>query len=279
MADLQTKFETEKKEAEIEILAGKLQVQSLKLKNSRNIMLSLIGIFILSVLLAWLIFRQNKLKTERMAIQLEQKLLRSQMNPHFIFNSLTTIESFIYEKQPKEAGRYLSDFARLMRLILENSSEESIPLIKEIKTLEYYLQLQKLRLDGNLTYSIRTKGIEDVESINIPPMLTQPFIENSIEHGIKGIASDGHIDIEFELINDDTLRIQVTDNGIGINSALQNNSESMYKHKSMAVQITKERLLVLNKSKKQKVTFAISDISDENNLQSGTKVVFTIPVF
>jgi len=235
-------------------------------------------LFLLSVVIAWLVVRQNKLKFEQTSLQLEQKLLRSQMNPHFIFNSLTSIESFIYENQPKEAGKYLSDFARLMRLILENSSEEFIPLNKEIKTLEYYLVLQKLRLENTLTYSIKTDGIEDIESINIPPMLTQPFIENSIEHGIRGSKVNGHIDIEFTMIDKDQMQIQVTDNGQGIDNKSRLNNERKEDHKSMAMQVTKERLQVLNKSKRQKVTFSISDISNSDANKTGTKVIFTIPL-
>jgi tetratricopeptide (TPR) repeat protein len=274
---MQIKFETERKEKENVILGSKLKVQSLKLSNNRYLMFGLGSLLILSVVSAGLVVRQNKLKSKQASLQLEQKLLRSQMNPHFIFNSLTTIESFIYENQPKEAGRYLSDFARLMRLILENSLEEYIPLDKEIKTLEYYFVLQKLRLEDNLTYAICTDGIEDLENINIPPMLTQPFIENAIEHGFRGISKDGHIEVEFK-ITGRQLQVQITDNGRGINSALQEVSASTGKHRSMALQITRERLMVLNRSKKQKVTFTISDISDEADHTTGTRVVFTIPL-
>jgi len=278
VAEMQTKFETAKKEKENVILAGKLKVQSLELSKNRYLMFGLGSLFLLSIIIAWLVVRQNKLKFEQTSLQLEQKLLRSQMNPHFIFNSLTSIESFIYENQPKEAGKYLSDFARLMRLILENSSEEFIPLNKEIKTLEYYLVLQKLRLENNLTYIIKTDGLDDIESIYIPPMLTQPFIENSIEHGIRGSEINGHIEIEFKMIDKDELQIQVTDNGRGIDSESKTYNEKKESHKSMALHITQERLQVLNKSKRQKVTFSISDISHSAADKTGTMVIFTIPL-
>ncbi|MEP7265916.1 MAG: tetratricopeptide repeat protein [Bacteroidota bacterium] len=274
---MQTQFETERKEKENVILESKLKVQTLELMNNRYLLSGLGLLLILSVITASLLMRQNKLKAKQESLQLEQKLLRSQMNPHFIFNCLTTIESFIYENQPMEAGRYLSDFARLMRLILENSQEEYIPLNKEIKTLEYYLSLQKLRLEDHLTYEITTEGIDDPEGIDIPPMLTQPFIENAIEHGFRGISKEGHIDVAFHLIGRDKLQVQVTDNGRGINTTLQDNTNTR-KHKSMALQITKERLMVLNKTKKQKVEFSISDISDEANSMTGTRVLFTIPL-
>ncbi len=278
LTEMQTRFETEKKEQENKILSGQLQVQELELSKKRNQMIGLSILLLLFVLITRLIIRQNKLQHKQTTVIMKQKLLRTQMNPHFIFNSLTTIESFVYENQPKEAGKYLSDFARLMRLILENSAEEYIPLSKEIKTLEYYLLLQRLRLENNLTYRIVTDGIENINNVHIPPMLTQPFIENAIEHGFRNSKKTGNIDIEFANLDDSILQIKVTDNGIGIGNESGKKNESKAKHKSMAIDITKERLLVLNKSKKQKVTFVISDISVPGSSDSGTMVLFTIPL-
>ncbi len=273
---LRAKFETEEKEKENTILSDKNKIQFLQLKNKNYVMLSLGLLFLITVIVSMLLFRQNKLRSEQKAIQLEQKLLRSQMNPHFIFNSLATIESFIYENEPKEAGRYLSDFARLMRLILENSTVEYISLSKEIKTLEYYLTLQKLRLDDNLKFTIYVDENLDSELVMVPPMLTQPFIENAIEHGFRGSTQTGNILVSFKQLNEQLL-VEVEDNGIGINKAMQT-EEKNKKHKSMAMQITKERLSVLNRSKKQKLTFSISDISDSDKQTTGTKVVFSIPL-
>ncbi len=276
LSHIRTKFETEEKEKENTILSDKNKIQFLQLKNKNYLMLSLGLLFLITVIVSMLLFRQNKLRSEQKAIQLEQKLLRSQMNPHFIFNSLATIESFIYENQPKEAGRYLSDFARLMRLILENSTVEYISLAKEIKTLEYYLVLQKLRLDDNLKFTIHVDENLDSELVMVPPMLTQPFIENAIEHGFRGSQQTGNILVSFKQLNEQLL-VEVDDNGVGINKAMQT-EEKNKKHKSMAMQITKERLSVLNRSKKQKLTFSISDISDSDKQTTGTKVVFSIPL-
>jgi sensor histidine kinase YesM len=130
-------------------------------------------------------------------------------------------------------------------------------------------------MDDNFTYSIDTSLIQDLDDVNIPPMLTQPFIENSIEHGFRGKTNHGHIDVEYKLIGESDLQITVTDNGKGIN---QNPQGAFDSTRPSAIQITKERLLVLNKSKKKKVQFRISDISDENGSETGTKVVFTVPL-
>jgi tetratricopeptide (TPR) repeat protein len=260
---LQTKFETREKEKENIILSDKNQIQALELSRKNYFVSALGGLLLVTLFFAWLLLRQNKFKSQRQALLLEQKLLRSQMNPHFIFNSLATIESFIYEKQPKEAGRYLSDFARLMRLILENSSVEHISLEKEIKTLEYYLVLQKLRLDDNLDYRISIDPAIDPEEVQIPPMLTQPFIENAIEHGFRGSNLTGKIDISFRK-EEQQLVVEVRDNGIGINAAMRN-EEKQIRHKSMAMQITRERLDILNRPKKQKMSFSVTDISENDN--------------
>ncbi len=272
-------FDFAKKEAVTKLekrrLADQNQIQLLQLERRNYSLLGLAILLIIIVITAWLVLQQNKLKSQQKAIQLEQKLLRSQMNPHFIFNALASIESFIYENQPKEAGRYLSDFARLMRLILDNSVSEYITLEKEIKTLEYYLSLQKLRLENNLIYTIDVDDHLDPNDVQIPPMLTQPFIENAIEHGFRGSKQTGKVEISFHL-QSDNLVVIVKDNGIGINKAAEN--EKQKKHKSMAMQITKERLAALNKSKKQKLSFSISDISGENSENTGTKVVFSIPL-
>jgi LytS/YehU family sensor histidine kinase len=283
-------FEFEKKVALAKLEREKEQVLSAAALNRQRVVknIALAGaIFLLAAGLTIFVFykrrrdaeeRRNTAEFNAQVSDTEMKALRSQMNPHFIFNSLTTIESFVYENQPKEAGKYLSDFARLMRLILENSSEEYIPLNKEIQTLEYYLALQKLRMDNNLTYSIVTDGIEDIHNIDIPPMLTQPFIENAIEHGFRNSTKSGNILIEFSNIDDKQLQIKVTDNGKGIDNEQPADSTNKEAHKSMAINITKERLLVLNKSKKQKVTFVIANVSALGRQATGTEVLFTIPL-
>lgn len=216
------------------------------------------------------------IKAQKLLAQFEQKLLRIQMNPHFIFNSLASIESFIYEHQPKEAGVYLSNFSRLIRLILENSASEYIPLEKEIETLNFYLSLEKLRLNDNLEYSIEVDKTINPDEIHLPPMLTQPFIENAIEHGFRGIEQKGVINVLFSL-NDHCLKVEVTDNGIGIAQA-QQQKELHSHHKSLAMQITQERLNLLNKSKKRKLDFTVTDLLNSEGENKGTKIIFTIPL-
>lgn len=274
--EMNAKYDSEKKIIENKTLTQKNKIQALTISNSRYMIIALVVFVLLVVGFGFLIFKQNKLKAQQLNMQFEQKLLRTQMNPHFIFNSLASIESFIYEHEPKIAGVYLSKFSRLMRLILENSASEFISLDQEIEILNYYLSLQKLRLDDQLDYSINVQDGIVPEDVLIPPMLLQPFIENAIEHGFRGNKNKGKVVINFELVQD-VLSVTITDNGIGIVKA-QQETDAFKTHKSMALKITNERLELLNKSKKKKLTFSISDISNHENGLSGTEVKFSIPL-
>jgi tetratricopeptide (TPR) repeat protein len=272
--ELETKYESEKKETENQALIQQARIQTLEVTKGKYLSGGLTLLLMLFIIVAFLIIRQNKFKAKQQAIQLEQKLLRSQMNPHFIFNSLTSIESFVYKNEPKAAGRYLSDFARLMRLILENSREEYVSLEKEIQTLRYYLDLQKLRHEDHFDYTIEVSENIDTNETEIPPMLAQPFIENSIEHGLKGINQKGLINIRFYL-TDGELIFEVQDNGIGFKKSLTMKDQNS-EHKSFASTITLERLQILNK-KNKKITMIMEDINDQLKNITGAKVTFTIP--
>jgi tetratricopeptide (TPR) repeat protein len=273
ITEMQEKYNAEKKEKENIILSNKVQLQSFDLKNKRVQIGLLSAVIIFIVLFAILYIRQSRLKATHAALLLRQQLLRSQMNPHFLFNALSAIESFIYEKKPAEAGKYLSDFAKLTRMILEFSEQEFITLKKEIESLTYYLELQKLRMEDKFSYNVTAKIDGDIAGILIPPMLTQPFIENAIEHGLKNIEN-GVIEIEYTMLSSQELKISIHDNGIGIRSKNLNGHERSLR--PTAIQITKERLLVINKFRRKKVNFNIT--TDNGATTSGTSVEFTIPV-
>jgi LytS/YehU family sensor histidine kinase len=276
ISELQVKYDTEKKEAENNDLLKKNELQALTIRSNRYLFAGLLSLLLIVVLAAWLVIRQNRLKAAQQAVYLEQRLLRTQMNPHFIFNSLASIETFIYDHQPKEAGVYLSSFARLMRLILENSSSDMITLEKELEILNYYLSLQKLRMDGNLEYSIDVAPNIHPDEISLPPMLLQPFLENAIEHGFRGNKETGRIKVSF-VLEKESLEIHVTDNGIGISTAQQQKNDHNT-HRSMAMQITLERLAYLNKNKKHKLFFTVADLRNEEKGITGTTVFFSVPL-
>jgi tetratricopeptide (TPR) repeat protein len=182
---LEAEFEDEMKQKEIDRLRKDNEFRLIRMHQTRMLYTG-IGSLLMILLLTILFWLQRKrFKSDRKALVLEQKLLRSQMNPHFLFNALTGIQNFIVAQKPDKASIYLSKFANLVRNILDNSVEELVPLEKEISTIENYLELQKVRYAGKFDYHIEIDDNLDPETVMIPPMLAQPFIENSIEHGIK----------------------------------------------------------------------------------------------
>jgi tetratricopeptide (TPR) repeat protein len=276
IAETEAKYEFEKKAREIESLRQENRIQELKLNENRIITYSLAGISFTILIIALLLIQRGRIYAIKRNAELEQKLFRTQMNPHFIFNALNAIQSFIYKNEPAEAGKYLSNFARLIRLVLNNSREDFIPLDSEIRTLDYYLQLQRLRFNNKFDFTIKIDPAIHRELIMVPPMLAQPFIENSIEHGIQHLASKGNIAISFNLTNG-WLYFNVEDNGIGISQTKINSSEQYNRHESLALSITEERLKLLNKSKQQKIELSIVELTSENHETRGTSITFNIP--
>ncbi|MDB4303324.1 tetratricopeptide repeat protein [Desulfosarcina sp.] len=272
--EMEVKYNSEKKEQELALLKEKHEVQKLKLnRRNRVYITSLIGISLLLVII-YVLFRNRQLKAVHRSIELEQKLMRSQMNPHFIFNSLIAIQSYIYKKEAVKAGDYLARFAELIRITLENSREEFVLLAKEIKMLNAYLELQELRFENKFDYQIETGQGMDTSSTMIPPMMAQPFIENAIEHGLRHKSSKGYVKITFRQ-EIEFIECTVEDNGVGREKSKELSQRK--EHKSMATSITTERLKILSKKAKQKFTFEIIDIADQTSATVGTRVIFSIP--
>ena len=217
----------------------------------------------------------HQLKLKHKSARFEQRLLLSQMNPHFVFNSLSAIQSFIYTNDVSEASDYLSDFSRLMRLILENSRSEEVALSREIQALRLYLRLQKLRFFDKFEYEIITDPAIVMQRVMIPPMLIQPFIENSIEHGIMHKREKGFLTLEINLC-DGHLEAIVTDDGVGIARSGEINAGRNNDHRSMATAITNERLHNLYKRGRKNAGIKISDRLGTDGAE-GTRVVLKIP--
>lgn len=274
-ASLQKQFgyEAEKKEQENVVLTQKNEIQQLELSRRGYFLYGMTALIILVIGFSFIFLRQNRIITRQKTMKLEQRLLRSQMNPHFIFNSLTAIQSFIYKNEPKESGKYLAAFARLVRAILENSREEYITLSREVQWLDNYLKLQQLRFENKFDYSIRVPEDMDLETTLLPPMLTQPSIENALEHGLKHIDYKGFVDVEFKKENN-YLIVSVKDNGVGISAPKAvSTDEKAGKHTSLATVITRERLELLNKRKFRKISFDIRPVEPK-----GTLITFSIPL-
>ncbi|MCD4744767.1 MAG: tetratricopeptide repeat protein [Bacteroidales bacterium] len=283
ITEMQTKYETEKKEGEIEILNKEKEIQSLEINKQKTLKYYTISIAAFLILLGFLLFNRFKLKQEKQQSdiekqkqEIEKKLLRSQMNPHFIFNSLNSINSFITGKDTLTAQSYLTMFAELMRYILENTRKSFIPIEDEIKTLELNLELEKLRFNNKFDFKINITPNIDTENTYIPPMLVQPYVENAIIHGIMNKSSSGNINIDFCKKND-VILCSVIDDGVGRKKANEIKKKTKQKHKSIGLQLTNERLSLLNKQRKSQIAVKITDLTDENGIGTGTKVELSIP--
>lgn len=230
------------------------------------------------VLMLTVHIRLQRILYRKRIIALEQRLLISQMNPHFVFNALTAIQSYIFRNDAYTAGKYLSSFSKLVRLVLENSRQETIPIAKELETIKYYLQLQELRFEGKFEYTINVDPDLDTERLTIPPMLAQPFIENAIEHGIIHLSSKGKIDIRYQL-NGNNLFLEVEDNGIGIDNAMLLSQNKWREHQSLATKISKERIKNYKQNQKQEIEMVILDLKNESSQETrGTLIRFKLPI-
>ena len=257
-------IERQKNEEEIE-----------RLKLSRQLFIA--GIFIGLVIVGFIFYilrlRQEKLKQKKREIELSQSLLRTQMNPHFIFNAMSVIQSYIYANDPDKSSQFLVNFSRLIRLILENSPKEFIPIELEIEILEKYLQAQKMRFENRFTYTIEVEESLLNEGAMVPPMITQPFVENSIEHGQLHTIKGGHITITI-CEKEAMIQIQITDNGVGRKGAQK--TKKIKSHKSMAINITKERIEIINFKYKKQGSILMEDL--DKTKQTGTVVTILLPL-
>jgi len=272
--ELKAQFETERKDQQILLLSQQNELSELRMQQNRYFLAGLAGLIILMLAVVYVMIKQNKLRSEQQALVLEQKLLRSQMNPHFIFNALSNISNLIEKRENQTASRYLTKFSRLVRYILESTRIDFVILEEEISNLENYLAIQKLRLDDKLEYRIEIDDDIDPEEVSVPSMFIQPFVENAIEYGIMPKEDKGHLDIMITRING-FLECRVDDDGIGRDKAMELKGPG---HKSLATSITRERLEALNKKLKKNVTLEVIDLKTEEGISLGTRVRIGIPI-
>ncbi|RCW90400.1 tetratricopeptide repeat-containing sensor histidine kinase [Winogradskyella arenosi] len=242
-------------------------------KRQELIIYSLSGGLILLLIMGYLMFKY--IKQQRLANNLlALKSLRSQMNPHFIFNALNSVNTFIATNDERTANKYLTDFSQLMRSVLENSEEDFIPLKKEIELLSLYIKLEHFRFQDKFDYAIEVDPAIVIDHFQIPPMLLQPYIENAVWHGLRYKTEKGFLKIHIQPKSKDEISISITDNGIGRERSKALKTENQKKHKSKGMHNIKKRVAILNEMYKDKVDVSISDFQTSED--AGTKVVVTL---
>ena len=286
IAELNESYQSEQRERLINSQADSIQKQrqeryltDTKLENSQlrnNFQMYIIVAFIIIIVLAGVVifyrWNQTKIKQQQIEAEMSQTLLRTQMSPHFVFNAMSVIQSYIFDNDVANSSKFLVNFSRLMRLILENSPKEHIPIETEIEILEKYLEMQKLRFQDRFKFEVHADQLLFDESALIPPMIAQPFIDNAIEHGQLHTVEGGFINVSFTK-QDNMLMISIIDNGIGRKGSKNNKKSSA--HKSMAMDITGQRINNLNKKYKTGGTLLVED--HNKALETGTKVLILLP--
>ncbi|WP_027001771.1 tetratricopeptide repeat-containing sensor histidine kinase [Hugenholtzia roseola] len=307
IAQLQILYETERKEQLIKELRQQNEIQQLQAERTRSYFVAA-GLGLLSVALmvifafvrsnlrkksALLELRLQNLEIGQELAQAELKAIKSQMNPHFIFNALNSIQSFIFLDDKRKASIYLSKFAQLMRLVLEMSDAKAVSLKDELTALRLYLDFENMRMNNDLKYTVQIDENISEHNLHIPPMIIQPYVENAIKHGLlHKKTGDKNLEILFQLSNDQTwLEVCISDNGIGREKAAEIKAQSKNQHKSFATQANQKRLLILGELAAQNLgkngkakdkTIAdfvrIIDLHDARQNPIGTRVELRLPI-
>jgi putative methionine-R-sulfoxide reductase with GAF domain len=224
------------------------------------------------------IAEEEKEKAQQKMAELEMQALRAQMNPHFIFNCLNSINRYIVKSDQATASLYLTKFAKLIRLILDNSNSKNVMLSNEVDALKLYIDMEVLRFDKKFSYQIKVDPNVAIDTLEVPPLIIQPYVENAIWHGLLHKQTVGHLTIHISLPESNMLQCVIEDNGIGRAKAKELKSKSATTKKSLGLKLTENRLALLNKHAELNASVEIIDLVDENNIPTGTRVILKMPV-
>jgi putative methionine-R-sulfoxide reductase with GAF domain/streptogramin lyase len=218
------------------------------------------------------------MSTQQKMTEVEMQALRAQMNPHFIFNCLNSINRYIVKSDQTTASLYLTKFAKLIRLILDNSNSKNVSLTNELEALKLYIEMEALRFDKKFTYEIKVDATLGSDTIELPPLIIQPYVENAIWHGLLHKESNGHLSIRVTMNGDSMLHCVIEDNGVGRDKAKELKSKTATSRKSLGMQLTENRLSLLNKHAELNASIEIVDLRNGHDEAAGTKVILKIPV-
>ncbi|WP_299333511.1 tetratricopeptide repeat protein [uncultured Psychroserpens sp.] len=276
--DVIIQYENEAKNKEIKALASENQIVKSKLERNKKIFwYSMLALAIIVGVLVSL-YRNRQLQQEKQILTLEQDMLRSQMNPHFIFNSLNSIKLYIINNEKENAVYYLNKFSKLIRKILVASTEKENSLEDELETMKLYMNIENIRFSNEIDFEIIVDDVINTANIKVPSLVLQPFLENALWHGLSS-KKEGKKTIELHVYRtkEDSVTISITDNGIGRVEADKINRDKLLKRKSVGIAITKARLTNFSKSYTNDYNISIEDLYDDQQKAIGTKVIVDIP--
>ncbi len=275
--DVIFRYDTDKKNNQIEVLTKDNEIVNLKLKRQQTTLMVSALLLALFTLILYILYRQYQLKSEKKMLTLEQSMLRSQMNPHFLFNSLNSIKLYIINNEKKNAVHYLNKFSKLVRKILEASSLKEIPLAEELETVELYMNIENIRFSDEINFEINVDEGIDTHLVKIPSLILQPFLENALWHGLSSKEGEKKIELQVSTGKNGFINISITDNGVGRAVAEKLKESKVLKRKSVGIDITKERLANFSKDFQNSFDMEIVDLFDESGAAAGSTVILHIP--
>lgn len=277
MSDARIRYEADTRNKELQLL-------SLRLKNNRLLNYGFSGFILLTAVIGFLLLRGSKLKNKRRLSEMNSRIseltqanLRQQMNPHFIFNTLNSIQYYMYQHDKLATNNYLTKFSSLMRKVLDNSQHTSVPLSDELSALNLYLELESIRFKDKFDFRITIDDEIDPIMHKVPTMLIQPYVENSISHGLIPKEGKGFVSIDLKL-NDNCILCTIEDNGIGREASMERNLKREGNHNSLGTRISRSRLDLVNELYGTGLQTVYSDLRDENGQPAGTRVEIHIPL-
>lgn len=278
MAEMTARFENNELESKNALLAKDNDIKQIRLRQEKILVYCGFGAALLLLIIGIQVVRHNRLKANKRLLQVEQKQLLAQMNPHFIFNSLNSIQQFVVQNDTLNANKYLADFALLMRQTLDNSKDSTISLRRELEYLDNYLSFESMRFEDKFQYTLTCAEDIDPEAVEIPSMIIQPFVENAIRHGLYNLQGKvGKLNISFYK-KEGYLICEVDDNGIGMEEAERIKSQRLIKHQSHGMDITRQRLELVSKMTNGDYNITVVNKKDMEQNPAGTTIIIKFPL-
>ncbi|WP_075340491.1 tetratricopeptide repeat-containing sensor histidine kinase [Tenacibaculum agarivorans] len=275
--NLISKYNLDNKNKEISYLESKTKIESLLYSRNRNILIITLVTIALSSIALYSVYRQRLINNDRKILLLEQQALQTQMNPHFIFNALNSIKLYVINNDQKQAVYYLNKFSKLIRNILEVSKVKEVSLKEELSTMELYMTIENIRFSNEINYSVDINTDLNTDTIKVPPLVLQPFLENAIWHGLSSKEGEKKITLTADRLSNDLVAVNITDNGIGREAANKIKKSKSLKRKSVGIDLTIERLKTFAEDYDEEFKLTYHDLKNDDGSPAGTKVSIEFP--
>jgi hypothetical protein len=261
----------------IEDITRENELVNLQLKRNQTAMMVGGLLFILFAFLLYFLYRQFQLNNDKKFLSMEQRILRSQMNPHFLFNALNAIKLYIIKNDQNNAINYLNKFSKLIRNILETSAQKEITLQEELETVMLYMNIENIRFDHSIEFTVEIDEKLDTSQIKIPSLILQPFLENALWHGLSLKEGNKNLKLGVQKVTEGSVIITIEDNGIGRTAASEIKENRILKRRSYGIAITRERLAIFSKTFQNRFAINMQDLFNSDGSSAGTLVTLNIP--